>query len=226
MIGLVQPGEYYTRMQRGPILNQLYQIGQFFSVPSLYLFDERQSFLLKSRYNQVINDYQYQVDPFRRSEFDNDGEPDHTLGISSNERAIIVKAKKRPVIIISNTATMWTDSRRRQDDSFLVAPVYSFGGDETKLSYSQAFIERVKAYEYWQLFYLPEHTPARVRESFVRLDRIQAVHKNLLEHIPLMLSDVAQDLLLSWIRVYLGENLEDVNDLLADYRNQAIANIP
>ena len=109
---------------------------------------------------------------------------------------------------------------------FSAAPVYSFGGDETKLTYSQAFIEHVKAYEYWQLFYLPEYTPARIRDGFVRLDRIQAVHKNLLEHIPLMLSDVAQDLLLSWIRVYLGENLEDVNDLLADYRNQAIANIP
>lgn len=55
MIGLLQPAEYYTRMQRGPILNQLYQIGQFFSAPSLYLFDERQSFLLKSRYNQALN---------------------------------------------------------------------------------------------------------------------------------------------------------------------------
>ena len=41
-----------------------------------------------------------------------------------------------------------------------------------------------------------------------------------------MLSDDAQDLLLSWLRVYLGENIEDVNDLLADYRQESIAKTP
>lgn len=226
MIGLMQPQEYYTRMQRGPILNQLYGIGQFFWAPSLYLFDERQSFLLKSTYNQTLNSYQYQANPFRRNEFDNLGEPDHTLRIRSDERAIVIAAKKRLVILISKPAVTWTDSGRRQDDSFLIAPVYSFSGDETKQTYSQAFIERVKAYEYWQLFYLPAYAPARIREGFVRLDRIHAVHKDLLEHHPLMLSDDAQDLLLSWLRVYLGENIEDVNALLADYRQETIANTP
>ena len=222
----MQPQEYYTRMQRGPILNQLYGIGQFFWAPSLYLFDERQSFLLKSTYNQTLNSYQYQANPFRRNEFDNLGEPDHTLRIRSDERAIVIAAKKRLVILISKPAVTWTDSGRRQDDSFLIAPVYSFSGDETKQTYSQAFIERVKAYEYWQLFYLPAYAPARIREGFVRLDRIHAVHKDLLEHHPLMLSDDAQDLLLSWLRVYLGENIEDVNALLADYRQETIANTP
>ena len=107
----------------------------------------------------------------------------------------------------------------------MVAPIYSFGGGDTKLSYSRSFIERVKAYEYWQFFYLPALASARIREGFVSLDRIQAVHKRLLEHIPLILSDDVQDLLQSWTRVYLGENVEDVNDLLADYRKEAIANI-
>ena len=222
----MQPHEYYTGMQRGPILNRLYRIGQFFWAPSLYLFDERQSFLLESAYNPTLNNYQYQANPFRRNEFDNPGAPDHTLRIRSDERAIVIAAKKRPVILISKLAATWTDSGRRQDDSFLIAPVYSFSGDETKQTYSPAFIERVKAYEYWQLFYLPAYTPARIREGFVRLDRIHAVHKDLLEHHPLMLSDDAQDLLLSWLRVYLGENIEDVNDLLADYRQEAIANTP
>ena len=78
----------------------------------------------------------------------------------------------------------WLDGRRRQEDSYLVAPVYSFSGDDTKLSYSQTFIDRVKAYMYWQLFYLPPGGNRRIRESFVRLDRIQAVHRELLEHMP------------------------------------------
>ena len=114
----MQPHEYYIRMQRGPILNRLYRIGQFFWAPSLYLFDERQSFLLESAYNPTLNDYQYQANPFRRNEFDSPGAPDHALGIRSDERAIVIAAKKRPVILISKPAITWTDLGRRQDDSF------------------------------------------------------------------------------------------------------------
>ena len=225
MIGLLSANEYYTTMQRGPILNQLYRIGQFFWAPSLFLFGERQSYLLRSSYNEARSDYEYRIDSIRQGEFDNPEIPNHTLGIRSDERAAVVGAKRRPVILISRAGTGRADSTRRHDDCFLVAPVYSFGSDETRLSYSQAFIERVKAYEYWHLFYLPAYNPARIREGFVRLDRIQAVHKNLLEHTPLMLSDDVQDLLQSWIRVYLGEELGDVDDILFIYREKAIAEL-
>lgn len=226
MIGLLSPDEYYTAMQYGSILNQSYQIGQFFWAPSLFLFGERQPYLLRSSYSEARSAYEYSVDRIRQGEFNNPEAPNHTLGTRSDERSVIIGAKRRPVILISRAAAMWSDSRRRQDDSFLVAPVYSFGGDETRLTYSQTFIERVKGYEYWQLLYLPAHTRSRIRESFVRLDRIQAIHKDLLEYMPLMLSDDAQHLLHSWIRVYLGEDLASVDDILFDYREQAIANLP
>ncbi len=226
MINLLSPAEYYTVMQRGSILSQLYRIGQFFWAPSLFLFGENRPYLLRSNYSEARGDYEYLVSPIREREFDNQGPLDHLLGIRSDERAMIVRAKRRPVIIISQAGTERPDSTRTQADCFLVAPVYSFAGDETRLSYSQAFIERVKAYEYWQLFYLPGYAPAGIKEGFVRLDRIQAIHKNLLEQMSVMMSDVAQDLLLSWIRVYLGEELRVVNSLLSDYREQAIDNIP
>lgn len=226
MIGLLSADEYYIQMQRSPILNQLYRIGQFFWAPSLFLFGEHQQYLLRSDYIQSRSAYEYRVEPVRQSEFDNPGTLNPVLGIRSDERAVIVRAKRRPVILISRVGTGRADSTRAQDDCFLVAPVYSFGGDETKQTYSPAFIERVKAYEYWHLFYLPAYNPAQIRESFVRLDRIQAIHKNLLEHRPVMLSDVVQDLLQSWTRVYLGEELDAVDDMLSAYRQQAIAGLP
>ena len=213
-------------MQRGPNLSQSYRIGQFFWAPSLFLFGERQPYLLRSDYIESRRDYHYRVEPFRQSEFNSPGTINHTLRIRPDERPLIIGAKRRPVIIISRDASMWTDSHRKQEDCFLVAPVYSFGGNEAKLPYSRNFIERVKAYEYWQFFYLPALTTARIREGFVSFDRIQAVHKSLLQHIPLMLSDDIQGLLQSWIRVYLGEELSDVDSLLAAYRTQAIANLP
>ena len=79
----------------------------------------------------------------------------HTLGIRSDERALVVGAKRRPVILLSKAAATWSDGRRRNDDCYLVAPVYSFSGDETRASYSAPFIDQVKGYMYWQLFYLP-----------------------------------------------------------------------
>ena len=158
-------------------------------------------------------------------EFENIEEPIQSLGIRADERALIVGAKKRPVILVSQQAAPWTDVRRSQEDCYVVAPVYSFGGDETKLAYTQPMIERIKSYVYWQFFYLPATSSGRIQEGFVRLDRIQAIHRNLLEHHPLMLSDDVIELLRSWIRVYLGEALDHVNDLLFDYREAAIADL-
>ena len=225
MIGLLSSEEYYTQMQRGPILNQLYRIGQFFWAPSLFLFGEHRQYLLRSDYVQSRSAYEYHVERIRQNEFDSPGTPNPVLGIQSDERAVIVRVKRRPVILISRVGTGRADSTRTQDECYLVAPVYSFAGDETRLSYSQTFIERVKAYEYWHLFYLPGYTPARIRESFVRLDRIQAIHKSLLEQMSVMLSDDVQDLLQSWIRVFLGEDLNAVDHTLAAYRQQSIAGI-
>ena len=98
----------------------------------------------------------------------------------------------------------------------------AFAGDDTKLSYSQTFIDRVKAYMYWQLFYPPPGRNGRIRESFVRLDRIQPVHRELLDHMPVRLSEAVIGLLRDWIRVYMGESLQEVNSFLLEYRQNAV----
>ena len=209
--------------QRDLASNQPYQIGQFFWSPALYLFGEHQQYALRSDYNRSRGSYEYRVNRIREDEFNNRGTPNNTLGIKSDERAMVVKAKRRLVVLISRAGTGRADSFRAEDECFLVAPVYSFGADETQIVFSQDFIERVKAYVYWQFFYLPAHTNFWIRESFIRLDRIQAVHKNLLTRRPVMLSMDAQYLLQSWTRVYLGEELDTVNGMLFDHREQAIA---
>ena len=222
MIGLLRPDEYYTSLGRGNLLNQLFQIGQFFWSPSLFLLDNHRCHAVKSTYSESAGD-QFRLDPVDlRTEFNQPGDISHSLGIRTDDRALVVGAKRRPVIILSQTAARWSDGSRRQDDCYLVAPVYSFRGDETRASYSQEFIERVKGYMYWQLFYLPQSGNRYVRESFVRLDRIQAVHRELLDHMPIMLSGDGLGLLRDWIWVYMGEDLQGVNDMLFDYRQDAV----
>ena len=56
----------------------------------------------------------------------------------------------------------------------------------------------------------------------MRLDRIQAVHSELLNQMPIRLSDALIELLQDWIRVYMGENLQDVNGFLLEYRQDAV----
>ena len=222
MIGLIQPSEYYTSLNTGPVLNQLYGTGQFFWAPSMFLLDNRNRYRVRNTYSERGGEG-YQLEPADlTTEFDQHGEISHTLGIRSDERALVTGAKRRPVILLSRTASRWSDGSRRSDDCYLVAPVYSFGGDETRVSYSPEFIERVKGYMYWQLFYLPPGANGRIREGFVRLDRIQAVHRGLMRHMPVMLGESVMGVLRDWVRVYLGEDLYTVNDLLFDYREDAI----
>ena len=222
MIGLIEPAEYYTSLNTGPVLNQLYGTGQFFWAPSMFLLDNRNRYRVRNTYSEGTGE-RFELEPADlRTEFDQAGEISHTLGIRSDERALVTGAKIRPVILLSKTASRWSDDRRRSDDCYLVAPVYSFGGDETRASYSPAFIERVKGYMYWQLFYLPPGANGRIREGFVRLDRIQAIHRDLMRHMPVLLGESAMGVLRDWVRVYLGEDLHTVNDLLFDYREDTI----
>ena len=209
-------------MTSGAILDQLYQIGQFFWAPSLFLLDNDRRYRVKSTYDGNSRE-QYTLEPTDlRTEFDQRGEISHAMNIRFDERALVLGAKRRPVILLSQAASKWSDGRRRSDDCYLVAPVYSFRKDDTRGSYSTAFIERVKGYMYSQLFYLPAGANGRVREGFVRLDRIQAVHKELIQQMPVMLNQHVLGVLRDWVKVYMGEDLQTVNDLIFDYRKEAI----
>ena len=222
MIGVLRAEEYYTPLRAGGILGQLYRIGQVFWAPSMFLLDNHRRYIVGNTYNGRAGE-QYAIEQVDLStEFDQPREMSHTLGIRSDERALVVGAKRRPVILLSKAAASWSDGRRRHDDCYLVVPVYSFSRDETRGSYSAAFIDRVKGYMYWQLFYLPTGDNGRIREGFARLDRIQVVHRELLRQMPVMLSEDALELLRDWVRVYLGEDLKAVNDLLFEYRQEAI----
>ena len=222
MIGLIQSAEYYTSLNTGPVLDQLYGTGQFFWAPSMFLLDNHNRYRVRNTYSERSGE-RYELEPADlRTVFDQPGEISRTLGIRADERALVTGVKRRPVILLSKTASRWSDGRRPSDDCYLVAPVYSFGGDETRASYSPAFIERVKGYMYWQLFYLPPGANGRIKEGFARLDRIQAIHSDLMRHMPVMLGENAMGVLHDWVRVYLGENLYTVNDLLFDYREDAV----
>jgi len=107
---------------------------------------------------------------------------------------------------------------RKFGDACLVAPLYSFEGDEHKASYPEPFIERVKGYVYEQFFYVPACSDPYCKEGFVRFDRIQPINKNWLEHRGSALSDDMLEYFQIWLWHFLGAELVYLSEKLFLYR--------
>ena len=221
--------DYYRGINtRDHALGRDYLIGQLCWAPCQYEFDPLTGYILRSKYVEQSGSYAYSVGKVRLpGEFDTDSLDDlnFDLGIEAKERALLVFAKYRPVIIISQAPAPLQAGNRQFPPTYLIAPIYSFGGGNKRSPYPPAVREKMKGYLLPQTFYLPKS--AEIEEGFVRLDRIQAVaaHQDWLKPMRIQLSDDAMWLLRSWIRVYWGEELDTVNDILFEYREAAITDL-
>ncbi len=134
---LLAPDQYYARLRAGPVLEQMYQPGQFFWAPALFLFGRKPVHLVKGRYNRATGQCEYRIEQMSDVEFQRPEEPIIPLGIESDQRAAIVGSKLRPVILLSSHPEKWKDGRRSHDEAYLVAPVYSFGGGNGNHRYTR-----------------------------------------------------------------------------------------
>ena len=210
---------YYETVRSGPYLNSWYKWGQFCWAPSFYLLEQRYERLVRTNYDERSG-ATYHLDKIDWSkDFDTDSTPDIELGVRYKDKLLVVRAKYRPVIIISSPISKFrNEDKRVTDECYLVAPVYSLGGDDEKTPYSPEFVDRLKAYAYPQFFYLP--AGARLKEGFVRFDRIQVFRKDLLKQWPMLLKDGAGRILRDWLQVYQGAELEEVDNTLFMYRTE------
>jgi hypothetical protein len=124
---------------------------------------------------------------------------------------------------VSSPCDVWQAQPRQHDECFVVAPLYSFGARVEKQPYPQTFIDRVKAYAYNQLFYMPPDGQHRMQEGFARFDRLQVVHQRWLVPRNVVLDTDFLDTLQSWLQAYLGGDLVALNDVLSLYRQEKLA---
>lgn len=224
MIDLVP--QYYQPLSG--MFRQWYQPGQFFEAPALFLISEKPMPILSAKYDPRSNTYSYGVEMAGAEAFKEDRVPVYPMQLKSDERVALVKCKMRPVILLSRAADSWKDKQRRSDECFIVVPLYTFEGTGEKVSYSPTFIERVKAYAYNTFFYLPPSSSPMVKESFVRFDRIQVVHKSWLEHRPVKLTPEALECLQAWLYCYLvwdpsaAAAVSKMCDLVLEYREEKL----
>lgn len=216
MIGII---DYYQAPPRD--YRKRHDVGQFFLAPVPFQLHGK-ILHLRAHYvsREKPEESEYTIEATEFDAFDPTGQtPIYELKLPSDAFVIPNPHKLRPVIILSEAIPDWADYQRKREDYYLVAPLYSAKDTAGNYKYSEAFLHRIQAYEYPNLFYLPESDEFGVHESIVRLDRVLFTHADFLRPQPTQLTDDAIFCLTRWLHHFVGAELEEVLKL---YRDEAL----
>lgn len=197
--------------------------GYFYFAPVLFTLGSSLPYLridFKDESNPTNTSYTIQIDDSRNLER-NTHEPIKQLGLSSDELATIIGCKFRPVIIISPEIPMINS--KGTNKCFLVIPLYSTQNEAGVYKYEEGFILRTQAYQYPNLFFLPEDKQFGVKESIARFDKASIIPSTLLNPLPNRLTDDAFFCLFQWFSYLIGGPLDEI---IANYRDSAMKKLP
>ncbi len=128
------------------------------------------------------------------------------MPVFSREVRAIYRAKKRPVLILSEGGAIVPDNLTRgkpkshTSPTFLVAPYYGSEADGSRAGYNPQFLERVRQCEFPQ--FISDMLPLGVGgESVLRMDHIQPIgrHYQSIEFTEHRLSEDALEIIDEWI---------------------------
>ena len=214
MVGLIE--EFYRHLES--VEARQFNRGQICWGPALYLSPQIQSVALVSSDPRDERRNRFAILP---SAIDDpllfNHTPVHELRLQTDEELLVNKAKRRPVIVISQRNHDWQSGGGRLAERALVCiPMFSFQDTD-----SAEFRNRIKAQEYPWWIYLPESHG--FREGFARLDRLQLIEERHLRPRLDALTDDALWFVSEWLRYYLtGE----IDSLLLDYRADSVQSLP
>lgn len=196
--------QYYKTTSEGDA--RQFQRGQLCLGAALYLPDKHSILELKD-YNpkdEHLNRYAVLSNPPLTTLFNHT--PVKEINLQHNEELLVIKAKKRPLFVISQAPIDWRPgSSRLRECGYVCLPVYGFHEED-----QPEFRARVRALEYPWWIYLPEDSKVGMREGFIRLDRIQVVEKRLLQPVNTALTDDALFLISEWLRYYVTGEIDSV----------------
>jgi hypothetical protein len=131
------------------------------------------------------------------------------------EEKIVLRAKKRPALIVSEGGievprTLSRDKPKWQTSStLLVAPFYGVDEGEQRSGFADQFLNRIRACEYPQ--FIADRLPIPgAHESLLKLDHIQPIGKNndSIELTSFRLSEDAMTVFDCWLKWFLTGKLE------------------
>ena len=115
------------------------------------------------------------------------------LRLASDEEFLVVKAKRRPVIILS------ADSINTASDTVLVAPLYSAD------NYKPEFVQRVQQGEYPGFLFLAADLSLSRKASIVRFDHLQSTVKSQLTSKPIAVTPETLTQLLAMLAQFVAQ---------------------
>lgn len=214
MVNLIE--EFYRHVE--PVEARQLNRGQICWGPSLYLSSQIHSVSLASYDPRDERRNRYAILP---SEIDDpllfNHTPVHELRLQNDEELLVNRAKRRPVIVISQKNDYWSlGGGRLAERAVVCIPMFSF-----QIADSVEFRDRIKAQEYPWWLYLPG--THGFREGFARLDRLQLIEERHLRPRLNALTDDTLWFVSEWLRYYLtGE----IDSLLLDYRADSVQSLP
>jgi len=117
--------------------------------------------------------------------------------LETNEEFIVIRAKRRPVLLVIPEAPPWgIDNRgyrgKVQRRRCVVAQIFGLADPRTReAQFSTSFIDRVRKMEFPQLIFLPQRPGLLDVDSILRLDELQSVFTPHLQPTQYSLGDEA-----------------------------------
>ena len=166
--------------------------------------------------NERLNQYKVLNDPPEDVLFKHT--PVHDLKLRDDEELLVIRAKRRPMIILSVAASEWPPGGGRlAEKTRMCAPLYSFHeNDPIELR------ARIDALECLWWVYVPEDAARNIKEGFVRLDRVQVIEESQLQPIQVAASD---DFLWGLSQLLRFHMTGEVDPLFFEYRDEALARL-
>jgi len=180
---------YYNPI--GPKYRSSYLFGQFFWTHVLYAL-ENLEFWRPVDYDETkTHPTEFEIATSTDDAF-NRPAPLYTPKLEIDEELIVLRAKRRPVILIVPAPERIAlpqirGGGRVHRNLAIVAPLYSVATKEGKAKYHPDFINMIRTLEFPHLFFCPSYLP--IRDSICRLDSIQTSFLSHLEPIDLRLCD-------------------------------------
>ena len=149
--------------------------------------------------------------------------PLHAPRLETNEEFLGVRAKRRPVILLSPAPPDPQAPRVRTGGRVyrrlaLVGPAYSLVNRHTgQLKYHPAFVEKLRMLAYPEFLYLPPYPGVLAFESYARVSELQAVYEPHLDARDAKLSAEALQVLQDQVLYLTTGRYEGAH---ADYREQ------
>ncbi|HMD85715.1 MAG TPA: hypothetical protein VKO18_13555 [Terriglobia bacterium] len=188
--------DYYKKLPLGYHTQANFAFGQFFYTHAYYAHENLELWRPVVDANEptktIASTFRLVTagkDAFNRSL------PLHVPKLETNEEFLVVRAKRRPVLLIQPEAPpMGVDNSgyrgKVQRRRCLVAQIFGLADVKTNVpQFSPSFIERVRKMEFPQLLFLPKKGGMLDVDSILRLDELQSVFTPHLDPMQFALGD-------------------------------------